>query len=313
MSEDTRPQFFSYSFGDQTIDIPLAYDEQGRPKAAHYIYDGKVIEVPQEYDDQGRLEVAYYICGDAIQGMSLKYDDKGRPISGHLIFEHKIEELPADYDTIGDRVTLGVEPLRKTRIMVYDPGRRVTASCKSQKTYLDGEKGILLYCGYPIEQIASQCSYLETAYLLLHNELPTVDQLAEFEQDISERTLVHEQLIGVMNKYKRETHPMLLIHNMVAALEAFHNGTDITKPEDRYEVALNLIAKIPTVVSMAFRYKGGYPIVYPQKKSKEYTKNHFYTENYLRMSFLHPGASVFDMPPILIQGMDRLFTLHADH
>ena len=188
----------------------------------------------------------------------------------------------------------------------YDPGFTSTASCKSSITYIDGEEGILLHRGYPIEQLAEKGNFIETCYLLMHGELPNNDQLQEFEQAITMHTMVHEQLQKFYSGFRRDAHPMAIMVGVVGALSAFyHDSTDINDPEQRKIASRRLIAKIPTIAAMAYKYHIGQPFAYPQN-------NLSYAANFLHMCFSVPSEQR-EVNPILARAMDRIFILHADH
>ena len=188
----------------------------------------------------------------------------------------------------------------------YDPGFTSTASCKSSITYIDGEEGILLHRGYPIEQLAEKGNFIETCYLLMHGELPNNDELQEFEQAITMHTMVHEQLQKFYSGFRRDAHPMAIMVGVVGALSAFyHDSTDINDPEQRKIASRRLIAKIPTIAAMAYKYHIGQPFAYPQN-------NLSYAANFLHMCFSGPSEQR-EVNPILARAMDRIFILHADH
>ena len=188
----------------------------------------------------------------------------------------------------------------------YDPGFTSTASCKSSITYIDGEDGILLHRGYPIEQLAEKGNFIETCYLLMHGELPNNDELQEFEQAITMHTMVHEQLQKFYSGFRRDAHPMAIMVGDVGALSAFyHDSTDINDPEQRKIASRRLIAKIPTIAAMAYKYHIGQPFAYPQN-------NLSYAANFLHMCFSVPSEQR-EVNPILARAMDRIFILHADH
>lgn len=188
----------------------------------------------------------------------------------------------------------------------YDPGFTSTASCKSSITYIDGEEGILLHRGYPIEQLAEKGNFIETCYLLMHGELPNNDELQEFEQAITMHTMVHEQLQKFYSGFRRDAHPMAIMVGVVGALSAFyHDSTDINDPEQRKIASHRLIAKIPTIAAMAYKYHIGQPFAYPQN-------NLSYAANFLHMCFSVPSEQR-EVNPILARAMDRIFILHADH
>lgn len=188
----------------------------------------------------------------------------------------------------------------------YDPGFTATASCDSKITFIDGEKGILLHRGYSIEDLASHSNFLEVAYLLVMGELPDETQRASFEQEIKSHSMVHEQLIRFYNGFRRDAHPMAIMVGVVGALSAFyHDSLDINDPRQRHLATIRLIAKMPTIAAMAYKYTQGQPFVYPSNKLS-------YAENFLRMMFSLPTDD-FSPPPVLSQALDRIFILHADH
>nr|WP_315228763.1 citrate synthase [uncultured Limnohabitans sp.] len=194
----------------------------------------------------------------------------------------------------------------QTGMFTYDPGFLSTASCQSGITYIDGDKGELLYRGYPIEQLATNCDYLETCYLLLKGELPNAAQKAEFEHTVTNHTMVNEQMQFFLRGFRRDAHPMAVLTGLVGALSAFyHDSTDINNPEHREIAAIRLIAKMPTLVAMAYKYGVGQPYMYPQN-------NLSYAGNFLRMMFGTP-CEEYVVNPVLERAMDRIFTLHADH
>jgi citrate synthase len=194
----------------------------------------------------------------------------------------------------------------ETGLFTYDPGFTSTASCESAITYIDGEKGILLHRGYPIDQLAEQSTFMEVSYLLLHGELPTKIELDEFTYTISRHTMVHEQLATFYRGFRRDAHPMAVLCGVVGALSSFyHDSTDITDPEQRMIASHRLIAKMPTLVAMAFKYTLGQPFMYPDNSLS-------YTGNFLRMTFGVP-ADPYVVNPIIENAMRRIFILHADH
>ena len=193
-----------------------------------------------------------------------------------------------------------------TGCFTYDPGFTSTASCESKITYIDGEEGILLYRGYPIEQLAESSDFLEVAYLLNYGELPTGTEKAAFVHDIKHHTLVHEQLRSFFNGFRRDAHPMAIMCGVVGALSAFyHDSTDITSPEQRRIASHRMIAKMPTIAAMAYKYSVGQPFVYPDNSLG-------FSENFLHMMFSVP-AEPYKVNPILARAMDRILILHADH
>jgi len=211
------------------------------------------------------------------------------------------------YDpTLGPSV-LDVSSLYAERgLFTYDPGFSSTASCSSEVTYVDGEAGVLLYRGYPIEQLAERSSYLEVCYLLLHGELPTQEELGEFEGFIHTHTMINESLLRFYNGFHNDAHPMAMMSGVVASLSAFyHDSTDIYDPQHRDIFAHRIIAKIPTIAAAAYKHTLGQPFVYP--------KNHLgYCANLLSMFFAVP-ADEYEIDPVAIEALDLLFILHADH
>jgi len=215
-------------------------------------------------------------------------------------------ELPVLRGTIGPDV-IDVQALyKKTGIFTYDPGFNSTASCSSDITYIDGEKGVLLYRGYPIEQLAERGTFLEVCYLLLYDELPTAEKLTAFEQNITMHTMVHDQLTNFFKGFRRDAHPMAIMVGVVGALSAFyHDALDITSKKDRDLSAIRLIAKVPTIVAMCYKYSIGLPFMYPNNKLS-------YVENFMRMMFATPCDS-YDPNPVLVHALERILILHADH
>lgn len=230
------------------------------------------------------------------------------PRSLKLIDENKqpLCELPALSGTTGPNV-LDVQSLyRQTGMFTYDPGFTSTASCSSSITYIDGEAGVLLYRGYPIEQLAERCTYLEVCYLLLHGELPNKDELKAFEHEVTMHTMVHDQVNLFFRGFRRDAHPMAIMVGVVGALSAFyHDAMDIHSPKDRKIVAIRLIAKVPTIVAMCHKYSTGSPFIYPQNKLS-------YVENFMRMMQATPCEEYLPNP-VLVKALDRILILHADH
>ena len=214
--------------------------------------------------------------------------------------------LPVLSGTIGPDV-IDVQSLYKqTGMFTYDPGFTSTASCSSTITYIDGEEGILLYRGYPIEQLAEQCTYLEVCYLLMRGELPTTEVLEKFENKITRHTMVHEQLINFFKGFRRDAHPMAIMVGVVGALSAFyHDALDITSKKDRDLCAIRLIAKVPTIVAMCHKYSTGLPFMYPNNSLS-------YVENFMHMLLGNP-CEEYKPNPILVKALDRILILHADH
>jgi len=188
----------------------------------------------------------------------------------------------------------------------YDPGFTSTASCESKITYIDGEKGVLLYRGYPIDQLAEQSNFLETAFLLLNGELPSIAEYDEFERAITNHTMVHEQLRNFYYGFRSDAHPMAIMCGVVGALSAFyHDSTDINDPYQRMVAGRRLIAKMPTIAAMAFKFSLGQPFVYPDNDLD-------YTSNFLNMCFALPALK-HRVSPTLARALDKIFILHADH
>ena len=191
-------------------------------------------------------------------------------------------------------------------IFTYDPGFTSTASCESKITYIDGDQGILLYRGYPIADLAEHGDFLETCYLLLYGELPTATQKADFVDRVTHHTMVHEQMSRFFQGFRRDAHPMAVMVGCVGALSAFyHDSTDITDPTQRMIASIRMIAKMPTLAAMAYKYSIGQPFMYPNNKLD-------YASNFLRMCFAVP-CEEYKANPVLSRAMDRIFTLHADH
>ena len=194
----------------------------------------------------------------------------------------------------------------QTGNFTYDPGFTSTASCQSAITYIDGDEGILLHRGYPIDQLAEQSSFMEVAYLLLHGELPSKGKLDSFNYTITRHTMVHEQLATFFRGFRRDAHPMAIMTGVVGALSAFyHDSTDITDPQQRLIASHRLIAKMPTLAAMAFKYSIGQPFIFPKNDLS-------YTGNFLRMTFGVP-AEPYVVNPVVERAMERIFILHADH
>jgi citrate synthase len=194
----------------------------------------------------------------------------------------------------------------KTGVFTYDPGFLSTASCSSTITYIDGDAGVLLYRGYPIEQLAQQCDFLEVCYLLLNGELPDAKQKAQFDDIVTHHTMVHDQLTRFFNGFRRGTHPMAVMVGVVGALSAFyHDSLDISNPDHRRISAFRLIAKLPTITAMAYKYTIGQPFMYPKNDLS-------YSANFLRMMFGTP-CEEYQPNDVLVRALDRIFILHADH
>ncbi|AGW91315.1 MULTISPECIES: citrate synthase [Cupriavidus] len=215
-------------------------------------------------------------------------------------------ELPIYTGTVGPDVIDIRKLYGQTGKFTYDPGFMSTASCNSKITYIDGDKGELLYRGYPIEQLAQKCNHLEVCYLLLKGELPNAKQKDEFVGHVMNHTMVHEQLQFFMRGFRRDAHPMAVLTGLVGAMSAFyHDAMDIDDPHQREISAIRLIAKMPTLVAMAYKYNIGQPYIYPQNDLS-------YSGNLMRMMFGTPCAP-YTVNPVLERALDRIFILHADH
>jgi citrate synthase len=214
--------------------------------------------------------------------------------------------LPVLRGSAGEPV-IDISSLGTQGWFTYDPGFTVTAACQSAITFIDGEAGILRYRGYPIEELAEHADYLEVCYLLLHGQLPTATLQNRFVQEIREHTLVHEQLLDFFYGFPRASHPMAIMCGVVGGLSAFyHDSLDIHQQQHRQIAALRLIAKMPTLAAMSYKYSLGHPFTYP--------KNYFsYTENFLHMMFSLPAEREVAPHPILVKALDKILILHADH
>ena len=214
-------------------------------------------------------------------------------------------ELPIYSGTLGPDV-IDVQALTSKGLFAYDPGFVSTASCESKITFIDGDKGILLHRGYPIEQLAEHSNYLETCFLLLYGDLPTQQERKKFESTIMEHTMVHEQMRQLFSGFRRDAHPMAIMCGVVGALSAFyHDSLDIANEVHREICAYRLISKMPTLAAMAYKFSIGQPFVYPRNDLT-------YGGNFLHMMFATPCAE-YVVNPVLAQAMDRIFLLHADH
>ena len=215
-------------------------------------------------------------------------------------------EMPVRSGTIGpDVIDIG-KLYNATGSFTFDPGFLSTAACESKITYIDGDEGILLHRGYPIEQLADHGDFLETCYLLLHGELPTPAQKAEFDYTVTRHTMVHDQMSRFFQGFRRDAHPMAVMVGAVGALAAFyHDSTDINDPRQRMIASHRMIAKMPTLAAMAYKYNIGQPFVYPKNDLD-------YASNFLRMCFAVP-CEEYKVNPVLARALDRIFILHADH
>jgi citrate synthase len=215
-------------------------------------------------------------------------------------------DLPIYQGSVGPNVIDIRKLYAQTGMFTYDPGFMSTAACQSAITYIDGDKGELLYRGYPIEQLATQCDFLETCHLLLYGELPDAEGKKQFTKRVTMHTMVNEQMQFFLRGFRRDAHPMAIMTGLVGALSAFyHDSTDINNPEHREISAIRLIAKMPTLVAMAYKYSAGQPYIYPKNDLS-------YAGNFLRMMFATP-CEEYTVSPVLERALDRIFTLHADH
>lgn len=223
-----------------------------------------------------------------------------------LTTDSKELELKALSGSVGPKVIDIRKLYAQTGMFTYDPGFTSTASCDSALTYIDGDEGVLLHRGYSIEELSEKSSFMEVAYLLLRGSLPSKDELAGFNNTITRHTMVHEQLSQFYRGFRRDAHPMAIMCGVVGALSAFyHDSTDITDPQQRMIASHRLIAKMPTLAAMAYKYSIGQPFVYPRNDLS-------YTGNFLRMTFSVP-AEEYEVNPVIEQALDRIFILHADH
>ncbi len=215
-------------------------------------------------------------------------------------------ELPMYSPTAGPDVVDIRKLYAQAQVFTYDPGFTSTAATDSSITFIDGDKGELLHRGYPIDQLAEKSHYLEVCYLLLYGALPTAEELEDFELRVTSHTMLHEQMMYLFRGFRRDAHPMAIMVGVVGAMSAFyHDSTDITDPWQREVASVRLVAKMPTIAAMAYKYSIGQPFVYPRN-------NLDYASNFLQMCFSVP-AEDYEVNPILSRAMDRIFTLHADH
>jgi citrate synthase len=224
----------------------------------------------------------------------------------NMTVDGKDLELKVVEGAVGPKVIDIRKLYAQTGMFTYDPGFTSTASCDSALTYIDGDEGVLLHRGYPIDQLAEKSSFMEVAYLLLRGTLPNQEEFETFERTITRHTMVHEQLSTFFRGFRRDAHPMAIMCGVVGALSAFyHDSTDITDPHQRMVASHRLIAKMPTLAAMAYKYSVGQPFVYPRNDLS-------YTGNFLRMTFSVP-AEEYVVDPVVEAAMDKIFILHADH
>jgi citrate synthase len=218
----------------------------------------------------------------------------------------KSVELPVLKPTLGNDCVDVSRLTRETGLFTYDAGFTATASCKSAITYIDGDNGVLLYRGYPIEQLAEHSSFLEVAYLLMNGELPSKAEFDKFEHEVTHHTMMHESLKNFLHGFHYDAHPMAMLAGTVASLSAFyHDNLDLEDPEQRRQAAIRLLAKVPTLAAAAYRYSIGWPIRYPRN-------NLDYVSRFLHMMFEVPSEPL-ELNPVVAKALDLLFILHADH
>ena len=233
----------------------------------------------------------------------MNLSDKSHAI---LLGRQRPIEFPVYKGTVGPDVIDIRKLYGQTGMFTFDPGFMSTAACESGITYIDGDKGELLYRGFPIEQLAVNCDFMDICYLILNGELPNATQKADFDSQVTHHTMVNEQLHFFLRGFRRDAHPMAVLTGLVGALSAFyHDSTDITNPQHRHISAIRLIAKMPTLVAMAYKYSQGQPFIYPQNDLS-------YTGNFLRMMFATP-CEEYKVNEVVERALDRIFILHADH
>ena len=214
--------------------------------------------------------------------------------------------LPVLKPTLGNDCVDIAKLTKETGLFTYDSGFTATASCKSAVTYIDGDQGVLLYRGYPIEQLAKHSSFLEVAYLLMNGELPTETEFAKFDHEVTHHTMMHESLKNFLGGFNHDAHPMAMLCASVASLSAFYHDTlDLNDPEQRRLAAIRLIAKVPTIAAAAYRYSIGWPVRYPRNNLE-------YVDRFLHMMFEVPSEPL-ELNPVVKRALDLLFILHADH
>ncbi len=232
--------------------------------------------------------------------------DAGRKLAQLTLSDGRTLELPERTGTLGPDVVDVRSLYREAGVFTYDPGYTSTGSCESRITFIDGEQGVLLHRGYRIEDLAEHCEFLEVAYLLLRGDLPDAAAYREFATTISQHTMLHEQLTYLFRGFRRDAHAMAILCGVVGALSAFyHDSTDLTDPHQRMITSHRLIAKIPTIATMAYKYSIGQPFIYPRNDLD-------YAENFLHMMFAVP-AEEYVVNPVLARAMHRILILHADH
>lgn len=225
---------------------------------------------------------------------TISFDNNAKPI-----------ELPVLSGTLGNDV-IDIRALGKHGVYTYDPGFMATAACQSNITYIDGEKGLLLHRGYPIEQLAEHCDFLEVSYLLMHGELPNAEQKANFTKMISTHTMLHDQLSNIFRGFRRDAHPMAVMIGVVGSMSAFYfDAMDVYNPQHRETSAYRLLAKMPTIAAWSYKYNLGQPFMQPQNKLN-------YAENFMHMMFATP-CEEYTPNPVLAKAFEKILILHADH
>ena len=243
-------------------------------------------------------------CNDLIGDFTM--DATSNTKTATLTVGNKTYDFPILSGTVGPDVIDIAKLYAQSGMFTYDPGFTSTGSCQSRITYIDGDAGILEYRGYPIEQLAERGDFLETCYLLLYGELPTKAQKADFDNRVIHHTMVHEQMARFFQGFRRDAHPMAIMVAAVGALAAFyHDSTDINDPQQRMIASMRMIAKIPTLAAMAFKYTIGQPFMYPKNSLS-------FAENFLHMCFAVPCED-YKANPVLADALDKIFILHADH
>ena len=230
-----------------------------------------------------------------------------KPTKATITFDNDAKpiELPVLSGTLGNDV-IDIRTLGKHGVFTYDPGFMATAACQSNITFIDGEKGQLLYRGYPIEQLAEHCNFLEVSYLLMHGELPNATQIAEFTGIINSHTMLHDQLSNIFRGFRRDAHPMAVMIGVVGSMSAFYfDAMDVYNPQHRAISAHRLLAKIPTIAAWSYKYNLGQPFMQPQNKLN-------YAENFMHMMFATP-CEEYTPNPVLARAFEKILILHADH
>ncbi len=230
-----------------------------------------------------------------------------KPTKATITFNNNAKpiELPILSGTLGNDV-IDIRALGKNDVFTYDPGFMSTAACSSNITFIDGEKGLLYYRGYPIEQLAENCNFLEVSYLLMHGELPNASQKDEFTNIISGHTMLHDQLSNIFRGFRRDAHPMAVMIGVVGSMSAFYfDAMDVYNPQHRIISAYRLLAKVPTIAAWSYKYNSGQPFMYPQNKLN-------YAENFMHMMFATP-CEEYTPNPVLAKAFEKILILHADH